>query len=61
MLPEIFLYLCLQNGGKLVHRKNEILVLFCAMSAADMFNIHLIENSSFICVKNFCLGISIKG
>ena len=51
--------LCLQNRRKLVHRKNEILVLFCPTT--DMFAIHGIKNSSFVYVKHVLLEISIKG
>ena len=57
---EIFFYLCLQNKSKLAHRKNEILVLFCAISARDMFTIHGIKISSFVYVKHPFLDISIK-
>ena len=52
--------LCLQHRRKLAPRKNEI-VLFCTRSAADMFTIHQIENSSSVYVKLASLDISIKG
>ena len=58
---KFFFCSCLKNRRKLAHRKNEILVLFCAMSATDMFTIHRIENSSFVYVKYVFLDISIKG
>ena len=57
---EIFFSLSLQNWRKLAHRKNEILVLFSATSAVDMFNIHGIKNSSFVYVKHGFLYISTK-
>ena len=61
MPPEKIVCLCLQNRRELAHRKNEILVLICAMSATDMFTIHEIKNSSFAYVKHVFLDISIKG
>ena len=33
--PQNILFWCLQNRRKSAHRKNEILVLFCAMSATQ--------------------------
>ena len=48
---EKFFNLYFQNRRKLAHRKNEILVLFCAMIPADIFTIHQINNSSFFNVK----------
>ena len=50
-----------KNRRTSVHRKNEILVLFCDMSTTDMFTIHGIKNSSFLYVKHVILDISIKG
>ena len=44
MPPEKIFYVYLQ---KLVLRKNEMLVLFCATSATDIFTMHRINNSSF--------------
>ena len=44
MPPEKIFYVYLQ---KLVLIKNEMLVLFCATSATDIFTIHRINNSSF--------------
>ena len=38
---------CLQNRRKLTHTKNEIVVLFCTMSATNMFTIQWINNFSF--------------
>ena len=59
--PGNFFYLYLNNGRKLGHVKNEIVVLFCTMSATYMFNIHRIKNSSFFYAKHVFLDISIKG
>ena len=61
MSSEKIFWLSLQNSRKLPHRKNEILVFFCATSATDMFTIHQIEDSSFVYVKHASLDISIKG
>ena len=61
MSQEKFFWLCLQNGRELVHRKNDILVLFCTVSTTDMFTLHQIKNSSLVYVKHTSLEISIKG
>ena len=61
MSQEEFFWLCPQNGRKLVHRKNDILVLFCAVSTTDRFTIHQIKNFSLVYVKHTLLEISIKG
>ena len=55
-----FFCLYLKNRRKSAHRKNEILVLLCAMSATEMFTKHRIENSSFVYVKHVFLDISVK-
>ena len=59
MLPEKIFCWCLENRGKLAHRENEILVLFCTASATDMFTIYT-ESKTTVYVKHALLDISIK-
>ena len=56
---EIFFCLCLQNRRKLAHRKNEILVSFCATVRQTC--LLYIESKTTVYVKHVLLVISIKG
>ena len=53
--PGNFFLLMPKNRRTLAHRKNEILVLLCTMSAANMFTISWIKSSSFVYVKHVFL------